>query len=110
MITLEERARIFANNWNRSSVKDAGDTEKRTYIFEGKPEQLDTLETMLCFIQYLGSIGHSTSFELFVDGDGGARLQFKNEKGKDLPKVNDNEAKMRKIMNEDKDIKSFSLG
>lgn len=109
MSDMADRARTYADNWNRSFSRDSYPTEKRTYAFEGSSENLDTLETMLCFIQYLGNVGHSTSFEVFVDGDGAARMKFKDGKGKDLDKVNGNSEKVDKKMDQDHNIKSFGL-
>ncbi len=41
----------------------------------GKEKQVLEILTMLRYIQWLGDIGHSTSFKVFVDGDGAARMK-----------------------------------
>jgi len=54
----------------------AEETEKRQYTIEGPPDQLDELETLLDWIHKLSSWGHSASAEIFVDGDGAAKLKI----------------------------------
>lgn len=51
--------------------------ETRDYTIEGSPRNLDELERMFHWIEELGSVGHSGSCELYVDGDGAARVHFK---------------------------------
>lgn len=58
--------------------------EKREYIISGKPHQLDLLEEFLKMIEYCGNIGASRVLELFVDGDGSARLNIKRKDKKKL--------------------------
>lgn len=44
---------------------------------EGDEENLIRLAQILKYIESLGNIGHTTSFKVWVDGDGAARLRFK---------------------------------
>lgn len=60
--------------------------ETRKYEVTAYPDQLDKLEQFFKWIQSCGSIGHSGSAELSVDGDGSARIKFKGLK-KDLEPV-----------------------
>lgn len=57
----------------RVAVKEQ---ETRDYKVEGSPRNLDELERVFHWIEELGSVGHSGSCELFVDGDGAARVHF----------------------------------
>lgn len=61
--------------------------DTRTYTITGKVNQLDNLESLFAWIQKLGGEGHSGSAQLFVDGDGAARLRFEVD-GKEI-KIND---------------------
>lgn len=56
--------------------------EKRHYIIQGLPDQLDEFEVLLDWVNRLCSQGHSASASLFVDGDGGARLKIRKVVGK----------------------------
>jgi len=51
------------------------ETETREYEIEGSPDQLDELEVLLDWIGYLGSVGHTATAEVSVDGDGKANLK-----------------------------------
>lgn len=53
----------------------------RTYQIFGTPEQLRTLEKLFVHIEYLGSIGASRNLLIRVDGDGAARMMFKDSDG-----------------------------
>lgn len=71
-------------------VKKVSQTETKTVKFEvtGSPKQLEELEKLFGWVQYLGNIGHSGSMKLFVDGDGSARLKIRAD-GKDVEKPED---------------------
>jgi hypothetical protein len=108
---FEIGAQKSADAWNKSGsdAKFQG-MEKRTITIEGLPRNLNQLEAMLCFMEFLCGIGHSTEFTVWVDGDGSATLRFKdNESGKQLAKVRDNEERYLKLMDPDHDIKSFGF-
>ena len=57
------------------------DTETKTYQITGTPEQLRVLEKMFIHMEYLGIIGASRNILLRVDGDGAARMRFKDGDG-----------------------------
>ena len=57
------------------------DTETKTYQITGTPEQLRVLEKMFIHMEYLGTIGASRNILLRVDGDGAARMRFKDGDG-----------------------------
>jgi hypothetical protein len=75
----------------------------------GKGNENEFLK-MLAWIEVLGSVGHSASFNVFCDGDGSTRLKFDlvddvaKEKFKILKKNLINEH-----INTYKDVKSFGL-
>ena len=56
-------------------------TETKTYQITGTPEQLRVLEKMFIHMEYLGTIGASRNILLRVDGDGAARMRFKDGDG-----------------------------
>ena len=78
--------------------------ETRIYKIEGLHRQLNELEQIFSFIEYLGVIGHSSGFRVFVDGDGAARLRFTDADGNDLMDVNSNRDKIKSRMD-----KNFGL-
>ena len=57
------------------------DAETKTYQITGTPEQLRVLEKMFIHMEYLGTIGASRNILLRVDGDGAARMRFKDGDG-----------------------------
>lgn len=57
------------------------DTETKIYQITGTPEQLRVLEKMFIHMEYLGTIGASRNILLRVDGDGAARMRFKDGDG-----------------------------
>ncbi len=90
--------------------------------------------TMLRYMEYLGNIGHSTDFKVWVDGDGAARIKMdvkdvkkrevemnyneKTEKTKKTEKITDVKFNMKEIEDDMKeqmdkakngDIESFGL-
>lgn len=91
------------------SSNNKPEIEERIYKIKAMPYQLKTIEAIFSYIEYLGNIGHSTSFTVYVDGDGNARLQISDENGKDILNVNDNKDYIKSKMNEDHDIKSFGF-
>jgi hypothetical protein len=60
-------------------------------------------------MEYLGSIGHSSGFRIFVDGDGAARLKFEDSNGNKIIDVNSNREKIKERMDKNYDIKHFNL-
>ena len=81
--------------------------EKRTYTIEGEPEYLDAIEVMFDFMDYCGGAGHSTEFEIMVDGDGSFRCRFEKVDGKFCA-----ESKLvkRSGKDHDGDIETVNLG
>lgn len=57
------------------------DTETKIYQITGTSEQLRVLEKMFIHMEYLGTIGASRNILLRVDGDGAARMRFKDGDG-----------------------------
>lgn len=86
--------------------KSMGTPEKRTVTIQGSPEFMDKLECMLAYMQSLGEIGHSTSFTVFVDGDGAFNVDMKRD-SKSLNSIYSEAIKEQS--DEDGDIKSFSF-
>lgn len=66
----------------------ANANETRSYEVSGKVRQLDNLEKLFKWVEYCGSVGHSGSATIFVDGDGAARLKFTGVDA-ELPDVDD---------------------
>jgi hypothetical protein len=56
---------------------------KKIITLEGSPRYIENIEKMLGYMQWLGDVGHSTSFKVYVDGDGAFRLNMKSD-GKPL--------------------------
>lgn len=56
-------------------AKDALGTEILNVKIEGKPEQLVKIAAFLKAVAILGSYGASRSLQIWVDGDGAARLK-----------------------------------
>ena len=56
--------------------------ETRTYEITGCSKQLNILEKLFGRIEFFGSTGMSREINMYVDGDGAARLKFRknNEK------------------------------
>lgn len=61
--------------------------ETRSYSIEALSSQLNQLEQLFAWMNYLGSAGHSASAQIFVDGDGSARPLIKRD-GKRLKAKN----------------------
>lgn len=57
------------------------DMIEKTYKISGTPEQIRTLEKLFVHIEHLGLIGASRNLLLRVDGDGAARMRFKDSDG-----------------------------
>lgn len=83
--------------------------ETKTYKIEASPRQHKELEQILSYINYLGSIGHTSSFNIYVDGDGGARIKAFDENDNRLLDINDNIKLLNEKMNTDRDIDSFDI-
>ena len=57
----------------------------RTYKIEARyEEQLNMMEKLFEYIQYLGIIGASREITLFVDGDGQVQLKFYKKRKEDI--------------------------
>lgn len=67
---------VIAPSFSLLSEKRDKKEETRSYEVTGRAHQLDKLEQFFHWIQSCGSIGHSGTAELWVDGDGSARLKF----------------------------------
>jgi hypothetical protein len=76
-------------------------------ITGGDPTQLIKI---LAWVEFLGDIGHSTSFKVWADGDGSCRYKFSFE-DKEIQKTYDSIIKdMNKEYSDNhKDIESFGL-
>jgi hypothetical protein len=71
---------------------------------DGHGEKKELLH-MLAWIEYLGNVGHSTFFRVFVDGDGATRWKFKfddTEQQKDFDEI-------RKAYRGTDDIERFAI-
>lgn len=66
---------------NRGVMRSMAENEDRTYTITGTAPQLDQLEKVLSYIQYLGNIGSSRNITIFCDGDGWVRLKVKKPVG-----------------------------
>jgi len=87
-------------------TKESDSFEKdRVIKISGHPATLDKIEKMLAYMERLGKIGHSTTFEVGVDGDGGFVITCVDKNAKELSKK-----WLDEISNPDgKDIKYFSF-
>lgn len=89
------------------SEQNNSDTFERGRIIKlsGNTATLDKIEKMLAYMERLGKIGHSTSFEVGVDGDGGFGITCVDKNDKELSKK-----WLDEISSPDnKDIKYFSF-
>ena len=96
-------------NSDTSLESENNELETKTFKIKGNPKQLKTIEAILSYIQWLGWKGHSSSFIVAVDGDGGARFRITNENGKDILKTNHNKEYINSLIDENGDIKQFVL-
>lgn len=80
--------------------------EKRNLVIAGDSQTLDRIEQMLAYMMWLGNIGHSTSFKVGVDGDGGFSVRITRD-SKEITKIHKEllEAKL----DENNDISSFDF-
>lgn len=74
----------------------------------GSERNVSELLKMIRYIQYLGGIGHSTDFKVWVDGDGAADIRmeipsFTEDAKEDLTK------QVKDRLDKNHDIKSFSF-
>jgi hypothetical protein len=83
--------------------------ETRTYKINAPKNHLKTIEEMLSYMEYLGSIGHSTTFNIFVDGDGAARIKVFDSEDNRLLDVNNNRENIKARMDNNHNIKSFCI-
>lgn len=68
------------------------DKGERMYVITGTEDFLKRLDTHLAFIQYLGSVGHSATAGIGVDGDGADRITVKAPK---LPSIKERQVKTK---------------
>lgn len=54
---------------------------KKTFIFEGREEDINTLSHLFRHMEYLGQVGASRNLVVRVDGDGNGRIHVYNEDG-----------------------------
>ena len=80
--------------------------EERTYTIGAYSEQFKEIESLLSYIEDLGYIGHSTTFKVFVDGDGAARIRVCSNKGKDILKINNNKEILKNKLDDHYEIKT----
>jgi len=70
----------------------------------------DNLVCMLAYIEFLGNVGHSTSFKVFIDGDGSTRWGFRFEDDEIQNSYLRIRREISKLYNENrKDIEKFNL-
>jgi hypothetical protein len=82
---------MFVNNGSddntvnliNKSLKFTNSPTRKVITLEGSPRYIENIEKMLGYMQWLGCVGHSTSFKVHVDGDGAFRLDMKSD-GKPL--------------------------
>lgn len=60
--------------------------EKRNLVIAGNSQTIDRIEGMLAYMMWLGNIGHSTSFKVVVDGDGGFSVRITRD-SKEITKI-----------------------
>lgn len=99
---MENWRKLFKHTPAVSNVqlvsKAALETETREYKVTGEKDQLDEVEKMFWFMQHLGQIGASRTFEVSVDGDGAARLEFERiDKNHDLIELKNMDNDLEKI-------------
>lgn len=87
--------------------KSTSDTtyKEATLKISGDKRHLDSIEAMLAYMEYLGNIGHSTSFKVMVDGDGAFNIKTTDTYGESLAKKYRDEI----TSPNGKDIESFSF-
>lgn len=99
---------LICENLRKSeSMYGPDDFEKRTIKLAGHPRYLDKIEAMIGYMAMLGSIGHSTSFKVYVDGDGSFHCECKDENNKDLSKKHSEWISQHS--KEDGDVEHFSF-
>lgn len=65
---------------------------------------------MLAWIELLGKVGHSTSFKVYIDGDGSSRWQFQFEDKEEQKKFMEIQRELcKQQINEEKDIEYFEI-
>lgn len=86
------------------SIEDS--FEKRQLTLAGDSQTLDKIEQMLAYMMWLGNIGHSTDFNVGVDGDGGFSVRITNN-SKEITKIHKDFLKQK--VDENGDITSFNF-
>ena len=74
------------NLLKKSQEYDSDAFEKRQLVIAGHPETLNKIEKLLAYMERLGNVGHSTSFKVSVDGDGGFSVKITEPGGNTLSK------------------------
>lgn len=74
----------------KESIKEDERIETRKYEITGNPYQIEVLEQLLRYIEYLGIVGSSREIKVYCDGDGPVQLKITNNDEKidmvqDLP-------------------------
>jgi hypothetical protein len=54
--------------------------ETRIYKLTAIPEHLNQIEKLLGWLRYCGNVGHSATAEVYIDGDGRARLDIDTDR------------------------------
>lgn len=78
---------------HKKKQKKSDENETRTYEVTGPTEQLYSLEQLFKWIEDCGTVGHSGSASVAVDGDGSARLKFKGVTA-EFPDVTDSDPEL----------------
>lgn len=76
----------------RVAKEDTRKEETRTYEVTGYSDQLDNFEKLLNWIESCGTIGHSGSASIFIDGDGSARLKISGTNKDNIGDVSDSDS------------------
>ena len=48
---------------------------EKVYVVKGTEKQIEEMDKLLGYIELLGILGHSTTFSVFIDGDGSSRIK-----------------------------------
>lgn len=94
------------NPINTTSEEPESKFEKRQITLKGDSRTLDKIEQMLAYMMWLGRVGHSTTFKVGVDGDGGFGVTILRD-SKELTKVHKDSLDSLSASN--RDISSFDF-
>jgi hypothetical protein len=83
--------------------------QKRVIVLKGAVKYLDKIEEMLGYMEWLGSVGHSTSFKVFVDGDGAFHLDMKKDNKSLMDLWCKDKTRKAYLRENDDDIDSFDF-